>query len=239
MNDNNRPDLYNRTLAIHQLAKVDEQYLPPVAPSSADEFARLMQRQSRTRHEASEKEPQQRKLGWDRFKQCAFRFADKILSPEKLGRGSRRIDQGPGWKDLPDTAGRRPQVDIEDETAPLTGRGLLMRLGASLFRDRPASDLSHDLAECVRLADGFGEAWQLEIQLANEHLPGTRLHLSCDGASLHLRFVCADPRAASILRNNRMMLLTRMGGVTARVVLMDVEETPGSDAVQGMTGGTA
>lgn len=239
MNDNNRPDIYNRTLSVHQLAKVEQQHLPAIDQSSADEFARLMQRQSRARREEPEKEQGQRSLSWDRFKQSAFRFADKVLTSEKFTRNGRRLDNGQTWKDLPDGSGRRPHVDVDDETGALSGRGLLMRLGASLFRDRPASDLSHDLAECVRLADGFGQAWQLEIRLANAHLPATRLHLRCDGACLHLRFICSDPRSASVLRNNRMLLLTRMGGVTARVVLMDVEETPALAADPEAAGGQA
>lgn len=225
MNNHDRPDLYNRTLAVHQLMQpeqLDLQHLPPVSSSSAQEFARLMQRHGKPQQEAQEKEMPQRGLSWDRFKQGAFRFAGRILSAEK---SHRKLDDGLVWKDLPDGGGSSASLDQDNDGRRMSARGLLMRLGTGMFRDRTASDLSHDLANAVRMADSFGRTWALSILLANEQLPETMLHIRCDDQTLHLNFACTDPRAAAILKNNRMLLLTRMGSVTSRIVLVEIDES--------------
>lgn len=234
MNNHDRPDIYNRTLAVHQLAQIEQQQLPPVSSSSSQEFARLMQRHARPHRDAQDKETPQRGLNWDRFKQSAFRFAGKILAE----RQNRKLNDGLQWKDLPDGSACR-DIDGDSDGARQNARGLLMRLGAGLFRDRAASDLSQDLADAVRVADGFGRTWALSILLANEQLPETMLHIRCDDQTLHLRFACTDPRAAVILKNNRMLLLTRMGGVTSRIVLVDIDESAIPALGGATTGGEA
>lgn len=238
MSDHERADIQGRTIAVRRIAEMEQQHLPPVDASNAQEFARLMQRDPHRRGEPPRNEEEKRTLPWDRFKQSAFRFASRILSPEVFSRGARRFDDRSVWKDLPDGARQKSLADADD-AAPITGRGLLMRLGASLFRDRAASDLSHDLAECVRHADFFGQNWQLEVRLSCQQLPATRLRIVCDDGGLRLHFSCGDARAFSILQNNRMLLLTRIGAVSTRPVAVDIEEVAVVSGVSGAAGGKA
>lgn len=236
MSDPDRADVLARTHAVQRMAQLEQHQMPPVPTSDAQEFARLMQRQQQRKGELPREENEQRSLGWDRLKQSAFRFAARILDPDTYGRG-RRLDESRNWKDLPD--GARPHQQDVPEAGPLTGRGLLMRLGASLFRDRAASDLSHDLSECVRHAEFLGPNWRMEVMLSTQHLPATRMQLQCGDDGLNLRFSCSDPRALAMLRNNRMLLMTRLGAVSARPVTIDIDEVTDAGTAISVAGNAA
>jgi hypothetical protein len=187
--------------------------LPAVDESSALEFARLMERR-RDPHGDGQGDAGARGRNWTRFRLSAFRFAGRLLASDQRSAphsDSRRERRAGG--------GAEPQ-----EAAPrCRGRAMLLRLAASLFGDPIAGELSHELAECVRHADVFASSWQLEIMLSEPELARTLLRLNCRADALQLRFICPDTRTRDLLENNRMLLLARLGAVSARAVVLNID----------------
>lgn len=219
MNDEQRASALTRPSPAELFAKVE--MLPPVHPASEQEFTRLMQRSRQSGGERHRAEQDAKTPAWGRFKQSIFAFTGRMLGNGTIERDQHR-QGGEG------TLRNRIAAGISSRAR---GR-LLLRLGTGLFSDAVAGELAHELSECLRHAELLGTAWQFEVLLSTPELSATRLSIICDDTSLRLRFACRDAEAKSLLENNRMMLLTRLGTISSRVVSLEIDECPveGDDA---------
>lgn len=212
--------------------------VPPVNPALEHQFAKLLEDEHSPQHE---REPQSEhgdaSPGPDTLKQRGFRFVEKMIMSHAFIR--------PGNDTQQKQCDGMQADDIEKQEARATAPGSvsinasMLRFGTALLDDGAASDLSNELAECIRGTASFGLPWQAEVTLSNKALPETRLLIAADHAVLHLRFFSADSGACSMLREHRDFLTTRLSQVSERPVVIDIDAISQPDPGHPYMGGAA
>ena len=211
----------------HRVAVSLEQMppVPPVNPTLANQFAKLLEDERSPHHGSEHQEESQLQKEVNDLKQRGFRFVEKMLlthvvAAPKDDQQHRQADGGIRG------ASERGELTFGNEKWKID---LPLRSGGTQsFQDSLICDLGNELAECIRHVDMANSPWHAEIGLSSNGLPATRLLIDAEEAWLRLHFVSANADVCNLLRGQRYLLLEKVSRVSSRPVIINIAPISGA-----------